>query len=92
LPSFTVTPLQGIRAAAFDIFGLREEHVQYAIGAPTFRFIPLLSRYLWVDGQQGGLVEFFNGPFEQDGKQQGEAIHRTVTTSSQIILNDHIRE
>lgn len=96
LSTYKVTPLQGIRSAAQSVLGISPENVPYAVGAPAFRFVPLLDRYLRLNrgdkAEVGGLVEFWNEPFEADGSQKLEPIFSTQTFKSQLLLNDHIRE
>jgi beta-glucosidase len=93
LPSYTVTPLAGIRSAAREVWNLEDQDVPYAVGAPTFRYVPLLSRYLFnKSGEVGGLVQFWNGPFDATGLQQSAPVFETTTTSSLMLFNDHIRE
>lgn len=96
LSTYKVTPLEGIRAAAQSIFGIKPENVPYAIGAPAFRFVPLIDRYLRLDkgkdAKVGGLVEFWNGPFDVQGRQETEPLFATETFKGQLLLNDHIRE
>ncbi|KAF9485175.1 glycoside hydrolase family 3 protein [Pholiota conissans] len=57
LPTYTVSPLQGIREAARAIGA----DVEYAIGTPSHKYLPGLQQYIWqVDGQPGALMEFWN--------------------------------
>lgn len=88
--------MEGIRAAAQEVLGLHPEDVKYATGAPAFRFVPLISRYLRLIrgecSEEGGLVEFWNEPFDVEGPQSGPPLFSTDTYSSEMRLNDHIRE
>lgn len=57
LSTYTVSPLEGITAAAQEIGA----DVKYTIGATSHKYLPLLDPYIQQDGgQQGTLVEFWN--------------------------------
>lgn len=55
--TYTVSPLEGITAAAKELGAT----VEYAIGATSHRYLPLLDGYIkQKDGKPGALVEFWN--------------------------------
>jgi beta-glucosidase len=57
LSTYTVSPLEGISAAAKEIGA----EVTYGIGATSHKFLPSLDPYISrEDGQPGALLEFWN--------------------------------
>ncbi|KAJ7044635.1 glycoside hydrolase family 3 protein [Mycena alexandri] len=60
LSTYTVSPLEGIAAAAKELGG--DVEVKYALGAATHRFLPLLDGYIRQSegGEAGAVVEFWN--------------------------------
>lgn len=57
LSTYTVSPLEGIAAVAKEIGA----EVEYAVGAASNRYLPLLDSYIeQKDGTPGALVEFWN--------------------------------
>jgi beta-glucosidase len=60
LSTYTVSPLEGITAAAKEIGA----EVKYAVGAQTMRYLPLLDGYMHLpgsaDGKPGAMMEFWN--------------------------------
>lgn len=59
LSTYTVSPLEGITAAAKEIGA----DVGYTIGAASHKYLPLLDPYIFQkDGNPGALIEFWNEP------------------------------
>jgi beta-glucosidase len=57
LPTYTVSPLQGIREAVKNTGA----EVQYTIGTPSHKYLPALDPHIHqADGQPGALLEFWN--------------------------------
>ncbi|KAI0039879.1 glycoside hydrolase family 3 protein, partial [Auriscalpium vulgare] len=52
--TYHVSPLEGIRAAA------RGAEVVYAVGATSYKYLPVLDEYMRIDGRDGALLEFWN--------------------------------
>ncbi|TFK43781.1 glycoside hydrolase family 3 protein [Crucibulum laeve] len=62
-PTYTVSPLQGIAAAAQTLGA----EVNYAVGAATHKYLPLLDPYIsQAGGKAGALVEFWNEAPSED--------------------------
>lgn len=56
-PSYAISPLEGITNAAKEL-GI---NAQYALGAWTQKYLPLVDPYITqADGSQGGFFEFWN--------------------------------
>ncbi|CDZ97665.1 glycoside hydrolase family 3 protein [Phaffia rhodozyma] len=83
LSTYTVTPFDGIRSAVKEVLG--QDQVPYALGASSHRFLPLASNYI-----KNGKIEFWNEPFDKDGKQKTEAVYSVATTTSTMMLFDNI--
>ncbi|KDR84011.1 hypothetical protein GALMADRAFT_236587 [Galerina marginata CBS 339.88] len=63
LSTYTVSPLEGIVAAAKDVGA----EVKYILGATSHKYLPLLDPYLrQANGDFGALVEFWNEAPSQD--------------------------
>jgi len=97
LSTYTVSPLEGISAAAKEI-GAK---VTYGIGASSHKFLPLLDPYMrQKDGQPGALIEFWNespeGTFlniDADiGKPLKQCVWSTPTLGSNCFLMDGVDE
>ncbi|KAJ7780939.1 glycoside hydrolase family 3 protein [Mycena metata] len=98
LSTYTVSPLEGIAAAAKELGGNVE--VKYALGAATHRFLPLLDGYIRQSegGDPGALVEFWNAPPSGDflapdvdlGASLAERDWSTPTLESNCFLMDGI--
>jgi len=95
LSTYTVSPLEGISAAAKEI-GAK---VTYGIGASSHKFLPLLDPYMrQKDGQPGALIEFWNespeGTFlniDADiGKPLKQCVWSTPTLGSNCFLMDGV--
>ncbi|KAF8663458.1 hypothetical protein AX16_001028 [Volvariella volvacea WC 439] len=57
LPTYVISPLEGITAAAKEM-GV---DVQYTIGATSHKYLPLLDPHIFTDkNQRGALIEFWN--------------------------------
>lgn len=93
LAAYTVSPLQGIRAAA-------KEHgieVEWAIGANTYKYPPLLDPHITrADGSAGALMEFWNEKPAEDylSKSPKEelkpSIWSSTTSESNCVLLDGV--
>lgn len=95
LSTYTVSPLEGITSAASEI-GV---HVEYAIGATSHKYLPLLDPYIQQDGgQPGALVEFWNESPSSDYVDVNpnfddplkKAIWSTTTLGTNCFLMDGI--
>lgn len=95
LSTYTVSPLEGISAAAKDIGA----EITYGIGATSHKYLPLFDPYIQLaDGKPGALVEFWNESPEEnflsaDANLQNAvkpAVWSTTTTSSNCFLMDGI--
>lgn len=95
LSTYTVSPLEGITAAAKE-FGAE---ITYGIGATSHKYLPLLDGFMQLeDGKSGALVEFWNenpsGDFltanaDVKGKVN-PSVWSTTTSSSNCFLMDGI--
>lgn len=57
LSTYTISPLQGILAAAKEI----EAEVEYTLGASSHKYLPLLDPFIrQSNGQPGACIEFWN--------------------------------
>ncbi|KAF9464848.1 glycoside hydrolase family 3 protein [Collybia nuda] len=97
LSTYTVSPLEGITAAAQEIGA----SVKYTIGATSHKFLPLLDPYIQrKDGKQGALIEFWNeSPIEDFvstspdfNASLGATIWSTPTLGTNCFLMDGIDE
>jgi beta-glucosidase len=95
LSTYTVSPLEGISAAAKEI-GAK---VTYGIGASSHKFLPLLDPYMrQKDGQPGALIEFWNESPEETflnvdadiGKPLKQCVWSTPTLGSNCFLMDGV--
>ena len=95
LSTYTVSPLEGISAAAEEIGA----EVRYGIGATSHKYLPLLDPYIKLDdGRPGALVEFWNeSPAENFlnigadvGKPVKQCVWSTPTRGSDCFLMDGI--
>ena len=93
-PAYTVSPLEGITAAAKKL----GTDVKYVTGANTHKFLPVLDSYISTNGKPGALIEFWNAPPTQDflaGNSVVSAalpapVWSTTTTSSNCFISDGI--
>jgi len=95
LSSYTVSPLQGISAAAREVGA----EVEYALGATSHKYLPLLDPFIHLkDGTPGALLEFWNESPSTDfadssadlSKELPACAWETVTAGSNCILLDGI--
>ena len=61
-PTYTVSPLEGITAAAKKVGAT----VKYAAGANSHKYLPVVDPYISRNGKQGALFEFWNAPPTKD--------------------------
>lgn len=94
--TYTVSPLQGIAAAAKEA-GVQD--VQYALGAMTMKFLPLVDPYIkQKSGDRGGLFEYWNelptkGFMQTDadlGEKLPDHVWSTATQSSLALMADGV--
>ncbi|KAF7193791.1 putative beta-glucosidase I [Pseudocercospora fuligena] len=79
LPYYTVSPLDGIKAKAKD--------VQYELGAPGWKRLPLLSRVAKTsDGRNGLIMKIFLEPPSKSGRQ---AIDELLIKDTNAFLFDY---
>jgi beta-glucosidase len=94
LSTYTVSPLEGITAAAKEIGA----DVVYGIGATSHKYLPLLDPYVQLEnGQPGGLFEFWNeGPSKDftstdpDFEKLKECAWSTPTSGTNSFLLDGV--
>lgn len=94
LSTYTVSPLEGITAAAKE-FGAE---ITYGIGATSHKYLPLVDGFMHLeDGKPGALVEFWNenpsGNFLTDADVKGKlnpSVWSTTTSSSNCVFVDGI--
>ena len=95
LSTYTVSPLEGITAAAKEIGA----EITYGIGATSHKFLPLLDPYIRQgDGQPGALLEFWNESPQESflnvdadvGKPLKQCVWSTPTLGSDCFLMDGI--
>ncbi|KAJ7180401.1 glycoside hydrolase family 3 protein [Mycena crocata] len=73
LSTYTVSPLEGIAAAAKEIGA----EVKYAVGAASHKFLPLLDPYIQP---QGALLEFWNEKPSDDFLAPGADLTAALST------------
>ncbi|KAI0045907.1 glycoside hydrolase family 3 protein [Auriscalpium vulgare] len=88
--TYTVSPLEGIRAAVKDAAA----EVAHAVGASTHKYLPLLDGYIKYGGSEGALVEFWNAPpterWEESLTSGAPAVWSTPTRGSDCFFVDGI--
>lgn len=94
LSTYTISPLEGIRAAAKDLGA----QVTYTIGATTHKFLPLLNAYIQHNAMGGALVEFWNDKPSSDFTSVApdfvapltSPTWTTPTRSTECFFMDHV--
>ncbi|KAK5104972.1 beta-glucosidase [Lithohypha guttulata] len=79
LPYYAITPLQGVRNQNKD--------AQYALGAPGWKKLPLITRKLkTADGRQGLIMKVYLDPPSTKGR---ESIDEVYVNDSNMFLADY---
>lgn len=93
-PTYTVSPLEGITAAAKKIGA----EVSYTVGATSHKYLPSADPYISRDGQRGALFEFWNEAPTKDYLDANTnlsaglppSVWSTATDSSNCFLADGV--
>ena len=93
-PTYTVSPLEGITAAAKEI----DATVAYTVGAHTHKYLPLIDPYIKHDNEGSALFEFWNSAPTEDWlstkpdftQEVPEAVWQTFTHSANCFLADGV--
>jgi beta-glucosidase len=95
LSTYTVSPLEGIQAAAKEIGA----EVMYTVGATTHKYLHLLNPCIkLMDGSPGALIEFWNDIPSSDFMNTAPSFSTllasptwtTRTKSTECFMMDHI--
>ncbi|KAI0775382.1 glycoside hydrolase family 3 protein [Irpex lacteus] len=93
-PTYTVSPLEGITAAAKEIGA----SVSYTVGAHTHKYLPLIDQYIKHESGQAALFEFWNEAPTDDWlstqpdfkKELPKAVWQTPTYTASCFLADGV--